>query len=354
MKNVLMLYPILLFYKIPVFNELFIFLKSSGWNLTIWPTEIQNPNNEISFDCIEDLPMNRNNFRKVLKDRKIDLIINILFKSDPGYGFYIYSVFYPRIKGIKVVFYGHGINKQKESIIRNAIYNITYFFFDGLILYSPNEKKQIWKLFHNKTTVANNTILIKPPDNEIKPKDQIRSEYGFEEEKIILSTGRLQGRKRIEVLLEIFRDQYLNSPSVRWILVGPELEEGLQQQIKKVGNITYLGAQYNKQIMAEIFKMSDIYCVPGALGIGIVEAIYWGLPIVTLDVRHGPERYYLKDGVNGYIANSAHDLSEKLDFLLNNESVLREFSDNARKIYEQEATLEKMFSGFTEQLSRFN
>ena len=104
--------------------------------------------------------------------------------------------------------------------------------------------------------------------------------------------------------------------------------------------------------MAEIFSMADLYCVPGALGLGIVEAFYWGLPVVTMAVNHGPEAYYLREGHNSLIAKDIKELELMILDILFNDEKRALFSGNARRVYFEEATLDKMFEGFSLQLER--
>ena len=38
----------------------------------------------------------------------------------------------------------------------------------------------------------------------------------------------------------------------------------------------------------------DVYCIPGAIGLSIVDAQFCGLPVVTEDVDHGPRNNVFK------------------------------------------------------------
>lgn len=352
MKNVLLLYPDMLFYKISIFNKLSTFLEGKGYKLIIWYRKIADPNNECSFSFISDTPMNLRNYEKVLKENKIDAVFNILFKKDPGYAFYYLSILKTRSLGIPIIFYGHGIDKQKDQWLRNGIYNLTHLLFDGIILYTPAEKKKLWKRFHYKITCANNTLDVENMALQ-ESKELLKARYNIKAQKVILTTGRLHARKRIGVLSDIFIRNFSNSTDVGWILVGPDLSDDVALAIKGMENVHFLGPVYDRKKMAEIFSMADIYCVPGALGLGIVEAFYWGLPVLTMAVNHGPEAYYLRDGHNALIAKDMKELELMILDILFNDEKRALFSANARKVYFEEATLEKMFEGFSLQLERF-
>ena len=351
MKNILLLYPDMLFYKIPIFNKLSAYLEIRGYNLIIWYRHISDPNNERSFNYIDHTSMTSKSYTQVIEENKIDAVINILFKSDPGYYFYFTSILKTKALKIPMIFYGHGIDKQKDQRWRNILYNLTYFLFDGIILYTPGEKSKLWEIFHYKITCANNTLDMEDLNIQ-ETKDQIKIRYKINSPKIILTTGRLQGRKKIEILSDIFIHDYKNSPEVGWVIVGPDLSYEIKKSIDGITNIYYLGPVYEKLKMAEIFTMADLYCIPGALGLGIIEALYWGLPVLTMNVNHGPEAYYLRNGSNSLIAKDADQLKLMINDILTDDNKRLNFSINARKVFHEEATLDKMFDGFSLQLNR--
>lgn len=352
MKNILLLYPEMLFYKISIFNKLSAYLENNGYKLIIWYRKIYDTNKECTFHSVPYTSMTLKNYARVIKEEKIDAVINILFKKDPGYLFYVFSILKTRRLHIPIIFYGHGIDKQKDSWWRNILYNLTYFLFDGIILYTPAEKAKLWKRFHHKITCANNTLDIDNMNIRDK-KEQIKVRYNITSPRIILTTGRLHSRKKIEILSDIFIQDYKNSPDVGWILVGPDLSDEVFRVINGIRNIHFLGPVYDKLKMAEIFSMADLYCVPGALGLGIVEALYWGLPVLTMAVNHGPEAYYLRNDQNAIVAADKKELQQKIREILFDDEKRLMFSANARKVFFEEATLDKMFEGFNLQLNRF-
>jgi glycosyltransferase involved in cell wall biosynthesis len=352
MINILLLYPDMLFYKISIFNKLSAYLEQRGYKLIIWYRKIYDPNKECTFNYIQNTSMTLKNYSRVVKENKIEAVINILFKKDPGYFFYIFSILKTKKLRIPIIFYGHGIDKQKDRWLRNFLYNLTYFLFDGIILYTPAEKSKLWKRFQHKITCANNTLDIDNANIQ-ENKEQIKIRYNISSPKIILTTGRLHSRKKIEILSDIFIQNYKNSPDVGWVLVGPDLSVEVNKAIRGIKNIYFLGPVYDKKKMAEIFSIADLYCVPGALGLGIVEALYWGLPVLTMAVNHGPEAYYLRNDQNSLIAKNKQELQEMIHDILFDDEKRILFSGNARKVFFEEATLDKMFEGFDLQLNRF-
>ncbi len=351
MKNILLLYPDMLFYKISIFNKLSTYLRQEGYNLIIWYRRIDDPNDECKFSRIDNSSMTIKIYRNVIKENKIDGVINILFKRDPGFLFYFASILQPKLSGIPIIYYGHGLNKQKDTLPGRLMHNFIHLLFDGIILYSPAEKSKIWKGLHHKITCANNTLDIEEM-KIVENKKHIKIRYNINSTKIILTTGRLQSRKKIEVLSKIFLHKYKNSDDIAWVIVGSDLSDDIQEEIKDVKNIHYLGPVYDKYKMAEIFSIADIYCIPGALGLGINEALYWGLPVLTMAGKHGPEAYFLRNGINSLIAKDSLELEQMIHDILYDDQKRLLFSENAKRIFNEELTLEKMFEGFKLQLDR--
>ena len=81
-------------------------------------------------------------------------------------------------------------------------------------------------------------------------------------------------------------------------------------------NTRYLGEVHdpdNRQI-SRIFKAADICSIPGHVGLGLNQAFYWGLPMVTEEGGQPPEVAYLVNGRNGFMvpANDVKALREKI------------------------------------------
>ena len=99
--------------------------------------------------------------------------------------------------------------------------------------------------------------------------------------------------------------------------------------------------------------MADVFSIPGKIGLGINQAMYWGLPVVTEDVRHSPEIIYLENGVNGFIVrqHSAKELAEKCNYLLSDPDTYLKFSESAKSLIIKNADIDKMCDGFIDAIN---
>ncbi len=284
--------------------------------------------------------------RKLIQKNKPSILILWL---DPHHFYLFPLLIYCQIKGIKTVYWNHGINLQaKRNVFRNLAYYVIHNLVSVYLLYSENERKYIKKP-REKIFVANNTLNFTIFPEITNSKAELRKKYGIKEEKTVLFVGRIQKRKRLEQLLYVFNGEL---SGIGLVIVGSDLEEEHVEIIDRNNNIYYLGEIYDPSVISEVFKMCDIFCIPGAIGLSLNQAFFWELPVITTDIDHGPEIVYLKNGVNGYIIprNDLFELRNKILYLLSNEEVYKRFSESAKLVIETEASIDVMFNGFMDSI----
>jgi glycosyltransferase involved in cell wall biosynthesis len=256
-----------------------------------------------------------------------------------------------KLKGIPFAFWTKGGNwDAKGSTWRYLMFNYVHALSDSLILYAQPCKDLIRPQYHRKSFVANNTVNFDdyPPVSE--SKEEIKREFGIPFAKTVIFMGRMAaggGRKKVDCLIEIFRT--LERPDVGLVLVGSGLSEDLKARLNK-RNTVYLGeVQDDRDLqISKLCKMADVCAIPGHVGLGLNQAFYWGLPVVTQEDEHPPEVFYLRHGRNGFIVprNDLHEMQARLLGLLDDDSQRAEFSQHAQEDILREASIEGMFLGF--------
>ena len=77
-------------------------------------------------------------------------------------------------------------------------------------------------------------------------------------------------------------------------------------------NVYDMGAIYDTTIKNELFSISDIYLQPAWLGLSLVEAMAYGLPVFTLkrteEIKQCVEYYYLEESKGGKIFEDVESL----------------------------------------------
>ena len=302
--------------------------------------------NDIQGDLYTGIRYSFTNFNAIIKEHHPHLVILFVWLRYP---FLLPFMLYQRLKGIKMITWSHGINLQKkDNRLMNQLYYLRQRLAHGLIIFSENERQYI-KASHKKLFIANNTLNFHDLPEITLSKEQLKGKYGLAGKKIVLCVGRMNtNNRKPDYLLEGFAS--LSPGEFVLVMVGEGLTPEQQKRIKDMEQVRYLGAVYDPVKINEIYKMSDIFCMPGALGLAINQAFFHGLPVVAEDVAHGPEGIYLKNGQNGFLFREGDvtDMMAKINTLCRDESLYTEFSRQARETILQEASEEKMRDGFLE------
>jgi glycosyltransferase involved in cell wall biosynthesis len=338
MKRILLFSEISLHYRESLYNEFGRLFNKQGWELSVFWKRKQEQSSS-AFTEISEKYSFRNSRRAV---KSIDPDIVILFWN-------IYTVhswlllIWLRLKRKKVIYWSHGVSmKNPRHPLKRFLYNRAHALAGASLLYSPSELRFFRK--REKFFIANNTINFNAIPEIPVTKEELKQKLGIPFPKVVLFVGRIQKRKKPEVLIRIFENTRI--PNTGLVIVGAGMPEDLLQRINKNPQILYLGERLSDA--NEIFKASDIFCIPGTNGLGINHAMYWGLPVLTLRGFHNPEIYYLRDGETGFMLENADQLEAKIKSLLSDPELYRTLSQNARELILREASVESMFSGFTE------
>ena len=141
----------------------------------------------------------------------------------------------------------------------------------------------------------------------------------------------------------------MNRPDIGLILVGPD-PEGILDNIKG-DNIFKLGPIYGDKKF-DLLSSSDVYCLPGAVGLSIIDAFHCGLPFVTEEGDESAEIMYLKDGVNGFVVprGTVQEIAQKLLLLLDNGTLRQQFSAAAKHEISKNGSIDIMCAGFRDAL----
>lgn len=334
-------------YRVPIYSYLGSYLKRYGFDLEVASDGIQAENPyPIEFQYTK-MRFSVSNIARFIYRQQIDVIIDYMGLRDR----YLFPTYFIA-KGFlrrKIIYWGQGRDLlDADARIKNLAYSCELALCDAIVLYAKHLIKYVPKRFTKKVFIANNTLYLNYKD--FPPgvtKESVLMEYGIKTKKNIICIGRVQKRKRVDHLVEAFF--YMNRPDVGLILVGPDPECVLDKI--KGDNIYKLGPIYGDRKF-DLLSSADVYCLPGAVGLSIVDAFYCGLPFVTEEGDESAEIMYLKDGVNGFIVSRGdiRAMSQKLLLLLDHDEVRRRFSDSAKQEIKENGSMDVFCSGFREAL----
>jgi 1,2-diacylglycerol 3-alpha-glucosyltransferase len=184
----------------------------------------------------------------------------------------------------------------------------------------------------------------------------IRAQWNWNDDKIIISAGRLAEEKNWVTLLQAFAIAQKTQPNIRLVLLGdgPQSQalHQLAGELEITDRVTFVG-QVPFGDIPNYLKAADLFAfasITETQGLVTLEAMAAGLPVVAVDASG--TRDILENGKQGFLTqNDANDLANGIINLVENSSVLGNFKtaalrtsrsyDNTRlarkmlKVYEQ-------------------
>jgi len=349
-KRILLVSNKVMHYRVPIYNYFYRRFHEAGYEFSVIADSLQKQNQRpLEFIYQEIAPSYLAYSKAIINTEPAAVILFLHLKN-----WILWPIIHwLKMRGIPFAFWTKGGNwDAKDDRFRYHLFNYIHGLSDGLIVYSKECLKFIKPRFHSKAFVANNTIHFDDFPSINNTKDDIKREFKIPFKKVVLFVGRMEegkGRKRVDHLIEIFSE--VKREDIGLVVVGSGLSEELRARMNPQTTI-YLGEVHDAHNIgiSKLFKMSDVCAIPGHVGLGLNQAFYWGLPVVTEEGEHPPEIAYLKPGHNGFIVprNDLQSLKERILFLLDHDDVRAEFSRNARKSILAEASTEVMFRGFSD------
>lgn len=347
-RRILLISNRVMHYRVSVYNYFWRRFREHEWDFIVLSNELQGQNlNQPLFELVER-PFDFFKYRKEIRRINPDAVILFLHLKDRIQWPLIHWL---KLSGIPVALWTKARNlDDPDNRLRNVFFDYLHQISDGLILYTSSLRRFIPERHNSKVFVANNTINFEDFPQISEFKETIKQELGIPFKKVVLFAGRIgeeKNRKKVDHLIDIFRE--LDRKDVGLVIVGSGLTEELRARMNPTNTI-YLGEVHdreNRQI-SRIFKMADVCSIPGHVGLGLNQAFFWGLPMVTEQGKQPPEIEYLRDGENGFIVpeNDRIALRDRLFLLIDNDAERKRMSANARRDILQQASIETMFNGF--------
>jgi len=242
-------------------------------------------------------------------------------------------------KSAPFLFWGHGFgrssiaNKLKIKLINRS---------RGIILYSPSQAAKLKSngVCASKIFVAQNSIDVPNFEN-----------YSSATKDRFLYVGRLQERKRLHVLIDAFHKYRCQGGSFTLTILGDgNISEQLSAHVERLGLEPYTKFQRGTAChtyLASLFSKAAAYVSPGDIGLGLIHALAYGVPTVTLaGMHHGPEISLLQHNHNGLLVTSEEQLVTSLHTLENDETYRKRLGNAAFLTYSNEASSDIMVASF--------
>jgi glycosyltransferase involved in cell wall biosynthesis len=347
-RRIILVSNTVMHYRVSVYNYLNQRFLADGWEWHVLTNQLQAENRTPLRFPLEEIPFDFFRYRARIRELKPDAVVLFLHLKD--------RILWPLIhwlrwSGIPFASWTKTRNlDDPKNIWKNALFHYVHSLSGGLVLYSADLSRFLTATQKKKAFVANNTINHHEFPTILESRIEIKRSLGLPWQKVVLFVGRMGvdgGRKRVDHLIEIFRD--VGGRDTGLVIVGSGLRPEWRARINPA-TTKYLGEVHdpeNRQI-ARIFSAADVCAIPGHVGLGLNQALFYGLPVVTMEGKQPPEIAYLKHAHNGFIVpeGDVTALRHRIFELVDDDALRIAFSSAARATFHAEASVEKMYEGF--------
>jgi glycosyltransferase involved in cell wall biosynthesis len=216
-------------------------------------------------------------------------------------------------RGVAIVWWGHAWSATSRPLARQ-VSKLLMSSADVLLLYTEAERQRLLATGSDARRIfaLNNAIderrirslVAQWPDERLT---EFRRERSLAVPHVLLFCGRLRTTPSTELDVALRALERLNSRNPQYVLavigdgVDRERLETLATQLGVSAQVLWLGAIYSEELLAPWFLTARCFIYPGPVGLSLIQALAYGLPVITHDNprEHNPEIAALEHGVNG-------------------------------------------------------
>jgi glycosyltransferase involved in cell wall biosynthesis len=220
-------------------------------------------------------------------------------------------------------------------------------FFDNLFVYTDTEVDYLRNKGFNASYIVgmNNGLDQKLIDKTILKwtGDKLtawQQEQGLKQNTLLLSCARLEPKNKFQKFVQALPEIVAEFPDLLWCVIGSGADHDELVTMVQAANITkhvrFIGEIYNENELAPWFLSSKILIHPAAIGLSILHAFGYGLPVITHGnwTHHGPEYAAFKLGLTGrnFVEDDVNSLSEEVIKLLKDNESLKNMKNYVKTV----------------------
>jgi glycosyltransferase involved in cell wall biosynthesis len=171
---------------------------------------------------------------------------------------------------------------------------------------------------------------------------------------VLLFCGRLVRSKRLHLAFSALSRVHAAGGRFSFVLVGDGPEKAELERAAERSNLSscihFVGEEWQEESLAPWFLSARALLHPGPLGLGLLHAFAYGLPVITHAERrhHGPEIHALSDNENGLLfrEDEPDDLARVIGIALSDEATMQRLAECAQKTVEESYSFESMVARY--------
>lgn len=244
-------------------------------------------------------------------------------------------------RDFKLAFWGHGRNFQSSAPagLRERFKAWTARRVDWWFAYTSLSRQAICAAGFpaQRVTLLNNSIdtrVLRRERDAVTPGSTaaLRAQLRLQGCKVAAFIGALTEEKRLDFLVQACSEVHARMPNFRLLVIGDGPRRAFVEDAARHHPwLVWTGALAGERKACHL-ALAELMLMPGAVGLAILDAFVFGLPLLTTDCgNHGPEIAYLQDGHNGLMLGDAPpDYAQALHGLLQDPQRVRALSEGAR------------------------
>jgi glycosyltransferase involved in cell wall biosynthesis len=266
-------------------------------------------------------------------------------------------------RGIGVVWWGHGFRARGRlsDLPKCAVYRLLHRLVDVVLLYTDEQVDNYRRLgFCPSNLFATNNALDQSQiARAVAPWGQkelatFRRSEQICNKHVLLVCGRLVPRAKVELTLAAMTRLVETRRDFVLIVIGDgDKRQDLTEMAERlgVGNyVRFLGAIYDEARLAPWFMSADCVVHAGCIGLSLLHAFGYGVPVITHDNSHdhAPEIAAMRHGGNGllYREGDVVSLANSIATILDNVDLRQRLSEGALHAVKEKYNMENMLTRF--------
>lgn len=253
-----------------------------------------------------------------------------VFNGNPRFLSSIILAFYFKLRGVDVIWWGHGRSSTSSRLGSFIRFKLMSFF--RVMLYTDSEVAALAPVVKSSMCGLNNGL-----DVESIREGFVQNYSKYDDEVLdLVFIGRLTAKSQFDLLIKaMLKLPHRVAEKYRLNVIGnSDYSKIIKQEPEALRlNIECHGEIWDEGKITQILSRCHIFIYPGSVGLSIVHAFACGLPAIVHDNGdlHMPEIGCFESGYNGesFKYGSSSALSSKLIEISKDRQALKVYSLNA-------------------------